>query len=108
MRKIQYLLGLFLTSTLLSNLSIEITSLTRLLGFLDWHADKVASQFKHAKLAAFITDRCLCRQNCAYIRAGYYPYHTGSPINIGYWIEKSPPTIADINNDGSNELLVPP
>jgi uncharacterized repeat protein (TIGR01451 family) len=38
---------------------------------------------------------------------GDYPLHPGFPINLNIWIEKGAPTIADINNDGSNELLVP-
>jgi uncharacterized repeat protein (TIGR01451 family) len=36
-----------------------------------------------------------------------YPLHPGFPINLARWIEKAPVTIADINGDGSNEMLLP-
>ena len=36
-----------------------------------------------------------------------YPIHPGYPIDLARWIEKAPVTIADINGDGSNEMLLP-
>ena len=36
-----------------------------------------------------------------------YTLHLGFPINLDSWIEKAPVSIADINNDGSNELVLP-
>ena len=36
-----------------------------------------------------------------------YPLHPGYPIDLARWIEKAPVTIADINGDGSNEMLLP-
>ena len=36
-----------------------------------------------------------------------YPLHPGFPKNVGLWVEKAPVTIADIDNNGSNELLLP-
>ena len=35
-----------------------------------------------------------------------YPVHPGFPIDLNGWLEKAPVTIADINGDGSNEMLV--
>jgi hypothetical protein len=36
-----------------------------------------------------------------------YPSHPGFPIALDTWIEKAPVTVADINNDGNSEILVP-
>lgn len=35
-----------------------------------------------------------------------YPYQSGFPIHTQDWTERSAPVIADIDNDGKNELLV--
>ena len=40
------------------------------------------------------------------IQASAYPLLPGFPINISTWLERSSPTIADIDNDGDNELLI--
>ena len=36
-----------------------------------------------------------------------YPIHSGYPLDLDRWIDKAPVTIADINGDGNNEMLVP-
>jgi hypothetical protein len=36
-----------------------------------------------------------------------YPIHPGYPLYVGQWIEKTPVTIADVNGDGNNEMLLP-
>jgi uncharacterized repeat protein (TIGR01451 family) len=36
-----------------------------------------------------------------------YPLNSGYPLNVDSWLEKTPVTIADINGDGSNEMLLP-
>jgi len=35
-----------------------------------------------------------------------YPFQTGYPVNPNKWLERSSPTIIDVNNDGVNELLI--
>ena len=35
-----------------------------------------------------------------------YPIHSGFPIIVDRWIENAPVVIADINGDGSNEMLL--
>ena len=49
------------------------------------------------------TLRC---QNASEITAEF-PAHTGFPIYYDKWTERASATIADINNDGSRELLLP-
>lgn len=36
-----------------------------------------------------------------------FPLHPGYPLRLDYWIEKAPVTIADLDGDGKNELILP-
>ncbi len=37
--------------------------------------------------------------------AALYPLKSGFPVEIDHWVETSSPVVADINNDGHNEIL---
>ena len=107
MSKARHRFWLFLTVALISSLSADSSIPIIQARIPDGAAEAAAGFNDQLDPQPVPADHNAREQEWTQGQAAVYPVHAGFPINTGIWIEKAPPTIADINNDGNNELLVP-